>query len=134
MTNVPGPQVPIYFCGARALYTTGSGPVVNGIGLFHGIGSYGGYMNICFSSDRVMMPDPEFYEQCIDRSVAELLKGAKRLSKPRRSVKGTSTTPQKSAKQGGQAARRKSSRTGSAEVAAPVKPAKPRGQAASPTS
>jgi WS/DGAT/MGAT family acyltransferase len=80
VTNVPGPQVPIYFCGARALYTSGTGPVVDGIGLFHGIGSYGGYMNICFSADREMMPDPEFYARCIDASLADLLKAANRLS------------------------------------------------------
>jgi hypothetical protein len=141
VTNVPGPQVPIYFCGARAVYTSGTGPVVDGIGLFHGIGSYGGYMNICFSSDRGMMPDPEFYARCIDASVADLLKATKRLSSPSKSrqsapktgarKKNPSTRRKVAATT--QATRRKSSRTSSAEVAAPIEPANPRGHAASPT-
>ena len=127
VTNVPGPQVPIYLCGARAVYTSGTGPVVDGIGLFHGIGSYGGFMNICFSSDREMMPDPEFYARCIDDSVKDLLKRAKRLSSPAslrqsapktRAQKSNAATRRKGETRALAAARPKSSRTSRGRQAA----------------
>lgn len=73
VTNVPGPQVPVYFCGARAVLFTGMAPIVDGMGLIHGVGSYNGDVPVCFTSDREMMLDPEFYEQCLNGSFAELL-------------------------------------------------------------
>lgn len=73
VTNVPGPQVPVYFCGARAVLMTGMAPIVDGMGLIHGVGSYNGDVPVCFTSDRAMMPDPEFYEECLNDSFAELL-------------------------------------------------------------
>jgi hypothetical protein len=121
VTNVPGPQVPMYLCGARAVYVSGTGPVIDGLGLFHGIGSYGGFMNFCFCADREMMPDPEFYARCIDESVNDLLKGAKRLSSPasvRRSSSKTraqtsdAATRRKGATSAPAAARPRSARTG----------------------
>jgi diacylglycerol O-acyltransferase / wax synthase len=81
VTNVRGVQIPLYFSGARAVFMSGTGPVADGMGLFHhGIGSYNGMMPICFSVDRSMMPDPQFYERCLDEAVAELLERAKRLA------------------------------------------------------
>jgi diacylglycerol O-acyltransferase / wax synthase len=73
VTNVPGPQVPMYFCGARMVFATGMAPVVDGMGLINAVGSYGGVVPICFTADRDMMPDPEFYTQCIDESVNDLI-------------------------------------------------------------
>jgi hypothetical protein len=73
VTNVPGPQVPIYFCGARAVVLTGLAPVLDGTGLVHGIGSYDGDVPVCFTADRAMMPDPEWYEHCLVDSFDELL-------------------------------------------------------------
>lgn len=72
VTNVPGPQVPLYFTGARMLSSFAIGPVIDGVGLFQAIGSYCGRFNISVSSCREMMPDPAFYAECLQRSYDEL--------------------------------------------------------------
>ena len=73
VTNVPGPQKPIYFCGARCLFTTGMAPVVDGMGIIHAITSNQDMLVVCFTADRDMMPDPSFFAQCIEDSFARLL-------------------------------------------------------------
>jgi len=72
VTNVPGPQVPIYMCGAKGLLWLGAGVLLDGMGLFITINSYNGIINIAFISDRAMMPDPEFFTECISESFHEL--------------------------------------------------------------
>jgi WS/DGAT/MGAT family acyltransferase len=76
ITNVPGPPVPLYSTGAKMVATYGTGPVVDGLGLFHSIGSYCGQFVISATSCRVMMPDPAFYRQCLQDSFDELLEKA----------------------------------------------------------
>jgi len=72
ITNVPGPQVPLYFTGARLSSNFALGPPIDGMGLFHGIMSYCGTLNIGVSACREMMPDPAFYAQCLHDSYQEL--------------------------------------------------------------
>jgi WS/DGAT/MGAT family acyltransferase len=72
VTNVPGPQVPLYFAGARLTTMLGMGPISDGVGLMQPVTSYCGELIIAVTSDRKMMPDPEFYMECIRRSFAEL--------------------------------------------------------------
>ena len=50
----------------------GTGPVTDGIGLFHVISSYCGQFTISATSCRQMMPDPEFFADCIQASYDEL--------------------------------------------------------------
>ena len=76
VSNVPGPQTAMYFCGARMVDTTGLGPVLDGMALNNGIGSYGGRVTFCFTADRDAVPDPEVYERCLADSVEELLAAA----------------------------------------------------------
>lgn len=76
ITNVPGPQIPLYFTGAKMLSNFALGPPVDGMGLFHGLLSYCGKFNIGVSSCREMMPDPAFYAQCLRESFEELLEAA----------------------------------------------------------
>jgi WS/DGAT/MGAT family acyltransferase len=73
VTNVPGPQVPLYFCGAKQVAYYGLGPVVDGMGLIHPVLSYDGMISICATADRGMMPDPAHYADCLRRSVDDLL-------------------------------------------------------------
>jgi hypothetical protein len=72
ITNVPGPQIPLYTVGAKMVANYGTGPVQDGLGLFHVISSYCGEMSISATACRDMMPDPAFYTQCIIDSFEEL--------------------------------------------------------------
>lgn len=72
ITNVPGPQNPLYFCGARMVNQYGLGMIQDGQGLFHAVFSYDGKLTITAVSDRDMMPDPEFYMSCLRDSYGEL--------------------------------------------------------------
>ena len=72
VTNVPGPQVPLYSTGARMVNQFGMGPIVDGMGLIHPVLSYCGKITVSFTSDREMIPDPEFYADCIQESFDEL--------------------------------------------------------------
>ena len=65
ITNVPGSPVPLYFCGARMERMYGLGPILNGSGLFHVVGSYERNVIISFTACRELIPDPAFYTDCI---------------------------------------------------------------------
>jgi hypothetical protein len=73
ITNVPGPQVPLYNTGAKMLSNLGTGPVLDSVGLFHVISSYCGEFTISITSCRDLMPDPDFYRQCLQDSFDALL-------------------------------------------------------------
>lgn len=72
VTNVPGPDIPLYFAGAEAVKFVGFGPVTDNMGLIHPIYSYRGQLAVCFTSCREMLPDPEVYSDCIQQSFDEL--------------------------------------------------------------
>jgi diacylglycerol O-acyltransferase len=72
VTNVPGPQVPLYMGGAKVLRTVALGPPFPGAGLIHPVTSYNGQICISFQCCREMMPDPEFYERCLYQAFEEL--------------------------------------------------------------
>jgi WS/DGAT/MGAT family acyltransferase len=72
ITNVPGPQIPLYFTGAKMLSSFALGPPIDGMGLFHGLGSYCGKFNISVSACREMLPDPAYYAECLRSSFEEL--------------------------------------------------------------
>jgi diacylglycerol O-acyltransferase len=95
VTNVPGIQAPIYMCGAKALVWLGAGPIMDGMGIFHCINSYNGVLAFAFVCDRDMMPDPEFYAECLEESFRELEAAAfpkpKRVRKKKRTPKRTPT-------------------------------------------
>ncbi|MBT8138177.1 MAG: wax ester/triacylglycerol synthase family O-acyltransferase [Gammaproteobacteria bacterium] len=104
ITNVPGPQFPLYSTGAKMLANYGTGPVMDGVALFHVIGSYNGNMTISATSCREIMPDPSFYRQCIDKSFAELQEAAAEVhvqSKPVRKKRARKASPKANAAQTG---------------------------------
>jgi len=72
VSNVPGPQVPLYFTGARMVASFGLGLPMEGIGLFHAVLSYNGAITVSVTSCREQMPDPSFYVQCLEESFREL--------------------------------------------------------------
>jgi diacylglycerol O-acyltransferase len=72
ITNVPGPQVPLYSAGAKLVTQFGLGPIFDGMGLIFPVFSYCGQITISVNSCRDMMPDPDFFGSCIQDSFDEL--------------------------------------------------------------
>jgi len=68
----PGPDRPLYLCGARLLAFTGMATIMDDLGLAHTVTSYDGRLAIAFVSDRKMMPDPAFYAECLEAAFGEL--------------------------------------------------------------
>lgn len=73
VTNVPGPSVPIYSVGAKLVSMPGMLCLVDGIALGHIVQSYGQTASITFTADRDIMPDPEFYAECLQKSHDEII-------------------------------------------------------------
>ncbi|NNK99151.1 MAG: wax ester/triacylglycerol synthase family O-acyltransferase [Xanthomonadales bacterium] len=88
ITNVPGSPVPFYNNGALFVRGWGLGPPADGNGLFHSVGSYCDELVISICSCRDMMPDPEFYAECLKQSMSELLE-AFDLSEPGALIEAT---------------------------------------------
>jgi len=57
ITNVPGPQIPLYVDGHRLLAHMGMAPIVDGMGLIMPIFSYNGVVSISPTSAHNIMPD-----------------------------------------------------------------------------
>ena len=113
ITNVPGPQIPLYFTGAKLLASYGLGPAIDGMGLFHCIYSYAGKINVGVSACREMMPDPAFYHQCLQESFDELYAAAVGKSKPLKQAKTKRKTPASKKPTTAKAASKKPSKTSS---------------------
>jgi len=76
ISNVPGPQQTLYMNGARLVRTFGMAPLADGMGLFIATPSYDGEMTFNIISDREMLPDIEFFRECLDASYKELRKAS----------------------------------------------------------
>ncbi|MCR9279741.1 MAG: wax ester/triacylglycerol synthase family O-acyltransferase [Pseudomonadaceae bacterium] len=87
ISNVPGPQVPLYAVGARMINSIGYGGIVNGMGLIMPVTSYCGQLTIAFTSCREMLPDPEFFALCLEESFDELCAAAGYKAKARKPSK-----------------------------------------------
>jgi hypothetical protein len=73
VSNVPGPQVPLYMNGARAERFFGVAPIFHGSALVFGVFSYCGLIEVTFVSCRRVVPDPESLAECVQASYDELL-------------------------------------------------------------
>lgn len=76
VTNVPGPQVPLYMTRARMVANYGLGLPIDGLGLFHVVFSYAGTLTITLTGCREQVPDPGFYSECLQLSFEELREAA----------------------------------------------------------
>jgi len=72
ISNVPGPQIPLYMNGAEMKGLMATAPVIDGVGLIIVAMSYNGSLTISFTSCREIMPDPEFFAECLQQSFDEL--------------------------------------------------------------
>jgi len=82
ISNVPGPQFPLYLAGARVHMMMGMGPLLDMMGLFHAVLSGVGLITITFISCREMMPDPQFYKTCLREAFEDLRSAAQRAAPP----------------------------------------------------
>lgn len=82
VTNVPGPPVPIYSCGAKLISMHGLLCLMDGLGLGHVVQSYCDQATIGFTACRKVIPDPEFYAQCLQDSFDELKAALATVSAP----------------------------------------------------
>ena len=81
ISNIPGVQFPVYFCGAEVTDIFGMAPIGAGMGLFIATPSYNGKMTFSITTTRQIMPDTPFFMDCLRRALDELKKAAKRKSK-----------------------------------------------------
>ena len=72
VSNVPGPQIQLYMNGAKLTHQYGLAPLAHGMGLFIATPSYNGTISFSIISDRKMMPDIEFFRECLQRAFDEL--------------------------------------------------------------
>ncbi|MEQ6903393.1 wax ester/triacylglycerol synthase family O-acyltransferase [Nocardioides sp. YIM 152588] len=95
ITNVPGPQAPLYAAGAQMLATYPVPPLVAGHPLSIGVTSYDGGVYYGLTADRDWIPDIDLLGTCIIEALDELLdvSAASRTRAPRGRRAGRKPTP-----------------------------------------
>ena len=73
VTNVPGPQLPLYAAGAQLLAIYPVVPLAKGQAVSIGVTSYNGGVYFGLNADRDSMPDVDVLAQCIGDSLAALV-------------------------------------------------------------
>ena len=93
VTNVPGPQFPLYAAGAQMLQSYPVPPLLPGHALAIGVTSYDGHVYYGLSGDRDALPDLDVLGQCLVESLEELVDSASdsRPRAPRGRKKAPST-------------------------------------------
>ena len=69
--NMPGPRDTVYLCGARNVTSMGFAPCLPKVGLSQTITASAGQVVIGVNADRKVMPDPDFYRECLKQSWLE---------------------------------------------------------------
>jgi diacylglycerol O-acyltransferase len=96
VTNVPGPQFPLYAAGAQMLESYPVPPLLPGHALAIGVTSYDGAVHFGLTSDRDAIADLDVVGQCIQEALAELVDSASetRPRAPRGRKQSTTTDRQ----------------------------------------
>lgn len=76
ISNVAGPDFPLYCAGAVMVDYYGLGVLTPGMGIFHLVFSYSGKVTLSVLADRDIMPDPELYHDLLVASYNKLHKAA----------------------------------------------------------
>jgi diacylglycerol O-acyltransferase / wax synthase len=76
VTNVPGPQVPLYCQGAKLVDVYPIAFLYDGQELAVAIFSYAGMLNFGYLVDDQNVPDVDVFAQCVEESVRELVEAA----------------------------------------------------------
>ncbi len=95
ITNVPGPQFPLYAAGAQMLESYPVQPLLPGHALAIGVTSYDGGVYFGINADRDALPDVEVLGQCLEEALVELVDSASenRPRAPRGRKKATPAKP-----------------------------------------
>ena len=80
VTNVPGPQFPLYAAGARMVETYPVHPLLPGHPLAIGVTSYDGAVYYGVTADRDRLPDIDLFAQCLREALEELKDTATNVS------------------------------------------------------
>jgi diacylglycerol O-acyltransferase / wax synthase len=92
VTNVPGPPMQLYMCGAALIDSISLGPLLPNVGLFHivysSVQDKKGIISISFTACRDMLPDPAFYASCLKLSFEDLRKSTLPSQAKRKKPKG----------------------------------------------
>ena len=72
ISNVPGPQLPLYLGGHKLIAMMGMAPIIDGMGLIISILSYNGLVTISPTSDANSMPDIDRFARYLRESANEL--------------------------------------------------------------
>ena len=73
ITNVPGPQSPLYAAGAKMLRSFPIPPLLPNQALAVGVTSYDGAVFYGITADRDLVPDADVLGQCVTEALTELL-------------------------------------------------------------
>ncbi len=76
VTNVPGPQFPLYAAGARMLESYPVQPLLPGHALAIGVTSYDGGLYFGINADFDAIPDADVLGQCVEEALEELVETA----------------------------------------------------------
>ena len=76
ISNVPGPQIPLYSFGAKMLATYPMGPINEGAALNITVTSYLGTMFFGFHACREAVGDPWFFAHATEEALQQLKKAA----------------------------------------------------------
>ena len=87
LAELSGTGDPLYLLGARVAGFTSISPLYSGCGLMFAASTYCDKVGLTFTSDRNMMPDPEFMRECLERAVATLQSYLRRRKRPAKKAK-----------------------------------------------
>ncbi|MBO9523867.1 MAG: wax ester/triacylglycerol synthase family O-acyltransferase [Nocardioidaceae bacterium] len=73
VTNVPGPQFPMYLSGAEMVETYPVPPLLKGFSMAIGVTSYDGGVYYGITADRDALPDIDVLGQCVKEALDELV-------------------------------------------------------------
>ncbi len=92
VTNVPGPQIPLYCQGAKLVDVYPIAFLYDGQELAVAIFSYAGMLNFGYLVDHQNVPDVDVFAQCVEESARELLEAARAIGGPNGQDSGQTLT------------------------------------------
>jgi WS/DGAT/MGAT family acyltransferase len=92
VSNVPGPDVPLFMLGAKLAYWSCVAPITDGLSPVFAVTSYCGKMIISPTSAPNIVPDPDFLIRCVRASFEEMKRA---VPGPRTAGSGSAPLPRR---------------------------------------